>query len=79
MDYSEPEKSVQRQPSLRNLTQADYGKPKPQQNKVRYANSTCPAILWLVGKMRDIASVTAGILQAKLQWSSQTTDYWCYS
>jgi len=35
MDCSELQKSVSRQPSLRNLTQADYGKPKPQQNKVR--------------------------------------------
>ena len=35
MDDTELQKSVCRQPSLRNLTQVDYGKPKPQQNKVR--------------------------------------------
>jgi len=35
MDYSELQKSVSRQPSLKNLTQAAYGKPKPQQNKVQ--------------------------------------------
>jgi len=35
MDCSELQKTVCRQPSLRNLTQVDYGKPKPQQNKVR--------------------------------------------
>jgi len=35
MDCSELQKFVPRQPSLRNLTQVDYGKPKAQQNKVR--------------------------------------------
>jgi len=35
MDYSELQKSVCRQPSLRNLTQVDYGKPNPEQNKVK--------------------------------------------
>ena len=35
MDDTELQKSVCRQPSLKNLTQVDYGKPKPQQNKVR--------------------------------------------
>jgi len=35
MDCSELKKSVSRQPSLKNLTQIDYGRPKPQQNKVR--------------------------------------------
>ena len=34
MDSDDLQKSVPRQPSLRNLTQVDYGKPKPQQNKV---------------------------------------------
>jgi len=35
MDCGETEKFVLRRPSLRNLTSADYGMPKPQQNKVR--------------------------------------------
>ena len=34
MDSDDLQKSVPRQPSLKNLTQVDYGKPKPQQNKV---------------------------------------------
>ena len=37
MDCSELQKFVPRQPSLRNLTQVDYGKPKAQQNKVGHA------------------------------------------
>jgi len=35
MNYGEVQKSGSRQPSLKNLTQVDFGKPKSQQNKVR--------------------------------------------
>ena len=37
MDYSELLESAGRQPSLKNLTQVDYGIPKPEQNKVLLA------------------------------------------